>query len=221
MPLAVSEIFFSIEGETSCIGLPCAFIRLVGCNLDCAWCDTEYARSGGMNLQVDEACDKLLSYGAELVCVTGGEPLLQPDTIPLLKKLIRAKKKVLLETNGSLPLEDVPRGARIIMDVKTPSSGEDKSFFAGNLKRVGKNVELKFVAADRKDFDWSAAFVKKNKLIGKCELLMSPASIGAKSSMENKIFQRELAGWVLTSGVNFRYNIQLHKILWGRNARGV
>lgn len=221
MPLVVNEIYTSIEGETSHAGLPCVFVRLTGCNLNCAWCDTAYARNDGREMERADIIRKALQSGAKLVCVTGGEPLLQKETPKLVSGLIRNKKKVLVETNGSMPIQVLPERVRRIVDVKTPSSGESRSFRPENLKWLRRTDELKFVVADMDDFDWAVEFVGKYGLRERCGLLVSPARIEGMKESQRRLFQREVAKKLLTTGINFRYNIQVHKYIWGPKKRGV
>jgi len=221
LTLAVTEFFTSIAGETSWSGLPCTFIRLAGCNLNCKWCDTTYAKKDGKRVNLDEAFGTILDAGTNLVCVTGGEPLMQEETPLLIRKLIRAKKKVLVETNGSFDIGIVSERAHRIVDVKTPGSGESKSFMLDNLGKLTKRDELKFVISNERDFNWTAKFVKKHDLESKCGLLVTPALTPGCDRSEFRILKRLLAERVLTSGIPFRYNIQLHKVIWGARRRGV
>jgi len=219
--LVVNEIYTSIAGETSHAGLPCTFVRLAGCNLDCAWCDTPYARTEGQKMERADIVREVLRSGTTLVCVTGGEPLLQDEAPKLVSALLRRKKKVLVETNGSLPINVLPEGASRIVDAKTPSSGEEGSFRRENIKWLRRRDELKFVVADMKDFDWAVEFVEKYKLEGRCGLLISPAWIEGMSESRRKRFHAEAVKKLLTTGMNFRYNIQVHKYLWGPGKRRV
>ena len=221
MALLVSEIYASLAGETSWAGLPCAFIRLTGCNLNCAWCDTAYARSGGNPITIRDAVHKVNKTGIKLVCVTGGEPLLQEETSFLITELLRSGLNVLVETNGSIPIKNIPEGAHRIVDAKTPGSGEVKSFMKDNLRFLRPRDELKFVVSSLKDFDWAARFVKRNRLAGRCGLLVSPAWVSKRKTSDERRFRRELADKVVASGLPFRYNIQLHKVIWGTNKKGV
>jgi len=221
MALLVSEIYASLAGETSWVGLPCAFIRLAGCNLNCAWCDTAYARSGGRFVTIRDAVNKVNKTGIKLVCITGGEPLLQEETPSLVTELVRFGLNVLVETNGSIPIKDIPEGAHRIVDVKTPGSGEVKSFIKDNLRFLRPQDELKFVVSSLEDFDWAARFVKKNHLAWRCGLLVSPAWGSGKKMSDERRFRRELARKVVVSGLPFRYNVQLHKVIWGANKKGV
>ncbi len=221
MSLVVNEIYTSIAGETSHAGLPCTFVRLTGCNLDCAWCDTRYARNEGCEMERAEIIQKVTQSGTKRVCVTGGEPLLQKETPGLVSALLRRKKKVLVETNGSMPINSLPDRAHRVVDVKTPSSGQVESFRLENLERLRTRDELKFVVADMDDFDWSVRFVNKHDLDGRCGLLISPVWPEKMNEVHRKRFHKEIAKKLLTTGSNFRYNIQVHKYIWGPGKRGV
>jgi len=219
--LILSELYTSLAGETSWVGLPCTFIRLAGCNLNCSWCDTPYARKGGRAVTVKEVVDNVIKAGTKLVCVTGGEPLLQEETPALARKLLKARRQVLVETNGSISIETIPTRVRRIVDVKTPSSGEVKSFLMDNLRLLTARDELKFVVANMRDFGWVSRFVEKHNLAGRRQLLVSPASGRSGSASEDRVFRQKLAQKIATSGIPFRYNVQLHKVIWGARKRGV
>ncbi len=213
--LAISEIFKSIQGESSYAGLPCSFVRTMGCNLRCTYCDTEYAREGeGIRLTVPEIRREVERLGPRLVCVTGGEPMVQAEgVVSLAASLLDAGRKVLLETNGTVDLGPVPAGVVKIMDVKCPGSGEAGKTLPGNLALLRPTDEVKFVISDRRDFDWAIAFVEERGLAGGPELLFAPA-YGCLAG-------RELAEWILASGLDVRLQLQLHKILWPEKMRGV
>ena len=216
--LAVSEIFKSIQGETSYAGLPCSFVRTAGCNLRCAYCDTAYAWDDGdaARLTVDEICRRVEPFGTRLVCITGGEPLLQPEGVAALaRRLLAAGRTVLLETNGTLDLGAVPEGVVRIMDVKCPGSAEDGKTLPGNLELLGPRDEAKFVLTDRRDLDWAVAFVRERGLGGRGgpAVLFSPA--------HGLLPARELAEWILEAGLDVRLQLQLHKLLWPERERGV
>ena len=203
--LRVAELFESIQGETSRAGLPCSFVRLAGCNLNCSYCDTAYAREGGEEIPLEDIVAQIEKMGHFHVCVTGGEPLLQKETRSLVSKLIKLGHEVMVETNGSLPINILPRRARRIVDVKSPGSGEGGSFLHENLEWLTPNDELKFVITDLRDFDWAKRFIRRHHLNGRCELLMSPAY--------GILNPAELAALIIKSGLNIRLNIQLHKML--------
>ena len=205
--LRITEIFKSIQGESSRAGLPCAFIRLTGCSLRCVWCDTAYAFHGGGDMPLSEAVHRVLAMGTDLVEVTGGEPLEQEGVYPLLEKLLEAGRTVLLETGGHIPLDRVdPRVVKIV-DVKAPGSGMRHANLPENLERLLPHDELKFVIADRRDFDWALALVAQRDLDRKNLVTFSPVWGDLPAS--------DLAAWVRDSGRPIRLGLQLHKLLWG------
>lgn len=205
--IRVTEIFRSIQGESTRAGFPCAFIRLTGCSLRCVWCDTAYAFSGGQEMTVAEAAARVLALDTELVEVTGGEPLEQDAVYPLMDRLLAAGKTVLLETGGHVPLDRVdPRVVKIV-DVKAPGSGMMEANLPENIERLGARDEVKFVLADRRDFDWALDFVRSRDLDAKHAVTFSPAW--------EVLSAGELAGWIRDCGRAIRLGVQLHKILWG------
>ncbi len=213
--LLISEIFKSIQGETSRAGLPCTFVRAFGCNLDCAWCDTLYARTGeGTPVAVEEVARRVEALGGRLACITGGEPMLQPEPVAeLAEQLMAGGRTVLLETNGTLDLAPVPKGVVVIMDVKCPGSGQADLTLPSNLERLGPRDEVKFVILDRADFDWAVAFARQNGLLERAQVLFS--------AVEGALTHRALAEWILESGLDIRLQIQLHRLLWPDADRGV
>jgi len=205
--LRITEIFRSIQGESTRAGLPCAFVRLTGCSLRCVWCDTAYAFHGGGDLPLSEAVGRVLELGTRLVEVTGGEPLEQEAVYPLLERLLAAKRTVLLETGGHVLLDRVdPRVVKIV-DVKAPGSGMQQANLLENLALLQPHDELKFVIADRRDFDWSLAMVRDRDLDAGNVVTFSPAW--------GTLPAAELAAWVRDSGRPIRLGLQLHKVLWG------
>jgi 7-carboxy-7-deazaguanine synthase len=205
--IRVTEIFRSIQGESTRAGFPCAFIRLTGCSLRCVWCDSAYAFYGGQEMPVSEAVEKVLALGTELVEVTGGEPLEQEGVYPLMDRLLEAGKTVLLETGGHVPLDRVdPRVVKIV-DVKAPGSGMRDANLPENLSRLTPRDEVKFVLADRRDFDWALEFVRTRDLGSSNVVTFSPVWEGLSAS--------DLAEWIRDSGRPIRLGLQLHKILWG------
>jgi 7-carboxy-7-deazaguanine synthase len=216
MPLRVSEIFLSIQGESTHAGLPCAFIRLAGCNLRCSYCDTAYALEGGQEMGTAEAAECALAFGVPLVEVTGGEPLLQEEAYPLMEALLAAGATVLLETNGSLPVGRVdPRVARII-DVKCPGSGFAHCNDWSNMALLRATDEVKFVLADRADYDFARGAVRHYGLLERCPVLFAPAWGEPPQRLE----PRQLAEWMLEDRLaGVRLQLQLHKLIWGQ-ARG-
>jgi 7-carboxy-7-deazaguanine synthase len=213
--LPVSEVFRSIQGETTRAGLPCTFVRTAGCNLHCAWCDTEYARTDpGTRVSVGQVLADVEAFGTRLVCITGGEPLLQAGAVASLADgLLRAGRTVLLETNGSLDTSPAPDGVVRILDVKCPGSGECGTTLDANVAALRPCDEAKFVLADRRDFEWAAAFVRERGLEGGPHLLFAP--------VHGRLDARTLAGWILEAGIEARLQLQLHKILWPERDRGV
>ncbi len=176
--VAVNEIFYSVQGETSLVGKPAVFVRLGGCNLNCTWCDTVYARSGGQSVSVNRIVERIKDFPTSLVIVTGGEPLLQTESFLLMDRLVNLDYRVVLETNGSLNINRVPEKVKIIMDIKTPSSMETKANNIKNLDYLDQNDELKFVIKDEKDFFWSIVRLKKWSEQKPDEILFSPAAEG-------------------------------------------
>ena len=203
----ITEIFRSIQGESSRAGFPCAFVRLTGCSLRCVWCDTAYAFSGGEVVPVADAAERVLALGTDLVEVTGGEPLEQEGVYPLMDRLLERGKTVLLETGGHVPLDRVDPRVIKIVDVKAPGSGMMGANLPDNLDRLGPADEVKFVLADRRDFDWALEFVASRGLDGVNVVTFSP--------VWEKLSAAELANWIRDSGRPIRLGLQLHKLLWG------
>ena len=209
MSLQVYEIFRSIQGETTRAGFPSLFIRLAGCNLNCAWCDTAYARRGGTPMTVDEIIVRVKAAGNfDHVTVTGGEPLCQEGTPGLIGALLGMGQDVQVETNGSLPVSAIPAGARKIVDVKPPSSGEEGSFLAENLRHLTPGDELKFVVADLADYDYYRKFIEKN-----AGLVKDGVTVNI-SPVLGKMDPAALAEMMLADGLDARLNLQLHAIIW-------
>jgi 7-carboxy-7-deazaguanine synthase len=211
--LRVNEIFHSIQGESTHAGRPCVLVRLTGCNLRCVWCDTAYAFHEGRSLSVDEVLEQVRGFGCRLVEVTGGEPLLQAEAIPLLARLVDCGFEVLLETGGSLPIRDVPRGVKRIVDVKCPGSGESHRNRWDNVDELRDGDELKFVLAGRADYDWAVREVRERALGDRAPILFSP--------VHGAVDGAELARWVLDDRLAVRVQVQLHKVLWPSATRGV
>ncbi len=213
--LTICELFRSIQGETTRAGRRCAFVRAAGCNLACSWCDTPYARNAeGERASVPELCRRVQRLGCRLVCITGGEPLLQAEaTSALARELLGRGHEVILETNGSLDLSDVPDGVVRVMDVKCPGSGECGSTMRSNLVMLGPEDELKFVVTDRRDFEWALDFCDEHDLWDGPAILLAPAW--------GRLQGAALAEWVLECGRQVRLQLQLHKLLWPERERGV
>jgi len=210
--MELSEIFYSLQGESSYAGFPCIFVRLAGCNLRCTYCDTKYAYEPEFTLSVEGIIKEVEKYhSVKLVEITGGEPLLQKESVELMKLLLQKKYEVLLETNNSISLKDVPDQVIKIVDFKTPSSGVCNSILWDNIKYFNDHDELKFVIANRQDFDWALGIIQKYDLL-KYQILFSP--------VHEKLDKKILAEWILETGLPIRLNIQLHKVIWG-DIRGV
>ena len=213
MALKINEIFSSIQGESTYAGLPCAFVRLAGCNLRCRYCDSEFAYEEGAFMEVEEIVGIVDAFGLRTVEITGGEPLLQDEVHGLISVLLGRDYRVLLETNGSLDLSSVdPRVVKIV-DVKCPESGMAGHMRWENLATIRSEDELKFVLCSRSDYEWAKARVREHGLSGRCNLLFSPA-FGVLPA-------EELASWILEDRLDVRLQLQLHKIIWGPNRRGV
>ena len=211
--MRVTEIFHSIQGESSYAGQPCVFVRLTGCPLRCSWCDTEYAFYGGSEQPIEQVLAKIDSYECHLIEVTGGEPLAQPETFPLVTRLCDRGYQVLIETSGAIDIASVDRRAHIILDVKCPGSGMTDRMYWPNLNQLTMKDEAKFVLADRKDYDWARQTIAQYELTGRCSVLMSPVF----GSLEPRL----LAEWVLADRLPVRFQLQLHKLIWAPDMRGV
>ncbi|MGB4065960.1 MAG: 7-carboxy-7-deazaguanine synthase QueE [Azonexus sp.] len=211
MALRLTEIFYSLQGEASRAGLPTVFVRLTGCPLRCTWCDTTYSFTGGEPATVESVLAEVGKYPARQICVTGGEPLAQKDCLPLLTALCDAGYDVSLETSGALDVAGVdPRVARI-MDLKAPDSGESARNLWSNLDVLSQRDEIKIVIASRSDYEWARDVLRERQLDRLCPVLLSPAG--------GLIEPQSLADWILEDGLNVRFQLQLHKLLWG-NMKG-
>jgi 7-carboxy-7-deazaguanine synthase len=209
--LRITEIFHSIQGESSRVGLPTVFVRLTGCPLRCTWCDTAYAFSGGEVLAIDEVLRRIAAFECATVCVTGGEPLAQKGCLALLDELCDAGYSVSLETSGALDIGGVdPRVARIV-DLKAPGSGEHERNRWENLGLLAEHDELKFVLASREDYDWAVSACRQHRLFERCPVLFSP--------VQGQLDPALLAQWILDDRLPLRFQLQLHKVLWG-NVQG-
>jgi 7-carboxy-7-deazaguanine synthase len=213
MHLTVCETFTSLLGESTLAGLPAFFIRLAGCNLRCRYCDTTYAYEGGEAKSLESLVEAARESSTRLVLVTGGEPLFQKGTRMLIDRLIEARLEVLLETNGSLPIQEVNSQVRRIVDFKCPGSGMSGHNLWANLEILTPRDEVKFVICDQDDFTWALEVAQRYRLTGRLPVLISPV-FGA-------ISLPEVAGWIVKSGHPLRLNLQLHKYIWGPEARGV
>ena len=210
MALKIYEIFHSLQGETSRIGLPTVFVRLTGCPMRCTYCDTEYAFSGGGNMQIIDILQKITEFGTKYVTVTGGEPLAQKECYILLQALCDEGYSVSLETGGAMDIAPVDVRVSIILDIKTPASNEEKNMLWTNLEHVKSTDEIKFVLCNRADYDWAKQKMSELKLAEKCPILFSPSY--------HDLSAEALASWVLADKLPVRMQIQLHKILWGEKA---
>jgi 7-carboxy-7-deazaguanine synthase len=211
--MKVCELFTSIQGESTYAGLPCTFVRLAGCNLRCSYCDTRYAYAEGAEMTVEEIIRRAGQAGVRLVEVTGGEPLLQEETPRLVKGLLDSGCNVLVETNGSFGIGDIDKRATIVLDVKTPGSGESGKIDSANFACLKPSDEIKFVLCGRDDYDWAKEFVSSRNLWGKHATLFSAASPMLEPSA--------LAGWITEDRLGVRLNVQIHKYIFGPDARGV
>jgi 7-carboxy-7-deazaguanine synthase len=210
--LLVSEIFHSIQGESTQTGRPCVFVRLAGCDLACSWCDTAYAREGGTQIEIEQVLDEVLAYDCDLVEITGGEPLLQEAIHPLAGSLLDRGKTVMIETGGHHDITGLDPRIRRVVDVKTPSSGESAKMRFENFADLRAQDEVKFVIRDRADFEWALACVAEHRLGRKCPVLFAP--------LAGELPAADLARWILEAKVPVRLQIQLHKLLWPDVARG-
>ncbi|MCL0072531.1 radical SAM protein [Thermodesulfovibrionales bacterium] len=211
--MKVCEIFVSIQGESTYAGLPCVFVRMTGCNLRCAYCDTTYAYSKGLEMSEDEIFESVSSYRVRLVEITGGEPLTQKGVLMLIERFLNNRFVLLLETNGSMSIKDVDKRAVIIMDVKTPRSGMSAEMDLLNLKYLKADDEVKFVVVDREDFEWARSFIVDYELLDKCKVLLSPAY--------GILPPEDLSKWIIDERLPVRLNLQIQKYIYGSNRRGV
>jgi 7-carboxy-7-deazaguanine synthase len=227
--MQVTEIYKSLQGESTHAGLPCIFVRLTGCNLRCTWCDSEYTFQGGLKMSPDQVMAEVqrLSPDGGLVEITGGEPMLQQrEVVPLMQRLLQAGYKVLLETSGERPLESVPTDVVKIVDVKCPDSGEGDTFDLDNLRLLTPHDEIKFVLSSRKDYEFACDFVARHDLAAKVNaILFSPAfrkdATGARDSSHCLLDPRELAEWMIADNIPARLGLQLHKFIWDPALKGV
>jgi len=206
--MLVSEIFMSIQGESTYAGLPCVFVRLAGCNLDCAWCDTRYARvqDDAVEMPIEKVMAEVGKYPCRLVEITGGEPLLQSEAATLASRLLDAGYTVLLETNGSVPLTSLDERVVKVIDFKCPSSGHAGSFLMENLERIGPADELKFVIADELDYEAAKKFVEERVMDRTENILFAPVTPGLEP--------KRLADWILRDALRVRLQLQMHKYIW-------
>lgn len=212
--LKVNEIFYSIQGESTKAGLPCIFIRLTYCNIRCIYCDTEYAFYEGKDMTIEEILKEIKKYNCSLVEITGGEPLVQENVHGLMKILSDNGYNVMLETGGSLPIENVDKRVKVIMDLKTPYSKMEKKNRYENISYLKSSDEVKFVIGSREDYDWAKDKIMEYDLLNKVEqVLFSPVF--------DKVENIELAKWILDDSLNVRFQLQMHKYIWHPEERGV
>jgi 7-carboxy-7-deazaguanine synthase len=211
--LRINEVFFSIQGESTYAGLPCIFVRLTYCNLRCSYCDTEYAFHEGDWRDFDDIIREVKSYNCNLVEVTGGEPLLQENVHPFMKRLCDEGFDVMLETGGHMDISAVDKRVKRIVDIKCPSSGETEKMFWQNINHINSNDQLKFVVGSREDYEFVKETITKYSLSGKCPLLISPVF--------GTIDLEQFAGWILEDKLGVRMQLQMHKYIWPPDQRGV
>lgn len=227
--MQITEIYKSLQGESTFAGLPCVFVRLTGCNLRCSWCDSEYTFHGGCKMTTEQIIEEVsrLSPGGGLVEITGGEPMLQArELIPLMRQLFERHYQILLETSGERLLENVPSAVVKIVDVKCPDSGEGATFRIENLDALTPHDELKFVLASRADYEFARDFVDRHDLAGRVNaVLFSPAfrkdATGARDSSHCLLDPQQLAEWIIADNVPARLGLQLHKFIWDPAVKGV
>ncbi len=210
--MRITEIFHSIQGESTHAGRPCVFVRLTGCNLRCRWCDSEYTFSGGERMSLDEVMARVRSYDCRLVEITGGEPLAQSEAFELIQRLAEDGFEVLIETSGSIDITPVDPRAKIILDVKCPGSGEVEKNRWENLEHLRPHDEIKFVIAGRADYEWACRVLEERQL-GRWTVLFSP--------VWGEMDMKTLAEWMLHDRVPARFQTQLHKHIWGADVKGV
>ena len=213
--MQITEIFKSIQGESTYAGLPCIFIRLTGCNLRCTWCDTEYSFHGGKKMTLDEVMQRVYDVGGKLVEITGGEPLLQKEVYPLMDRLLAENYQVLLETSGERPIHKVPREVVKIVDVKCPDSGEADTFAMKNLESLAPHDQVKFVLGTRRDYQFARDFTREHDLgVRVSAIFFSP--------VHGEIGLPQMAQWIIDDQLeNVRFGSQLHKTIWGADVPGV
>ena len=212
--LTINEIFHSIQGESTHVGRPCVFVRLTACDLRCRWCDTPHAFHEGRKMSVDEVMADVEARGCPVVEVTGGEPLLQADVYPLMQRLLDAGKTVLIETGGHRSIAQVPAGVVRIMDIKCPGSGESARNDWSNLALLTPTDEVKFVLADRVDYEFARDIVVRESLIGRVAAVLFSPVHGALDA-------KQLAEWVIADRLEVRVQLQMHKYIWSPETRGV
>ena len=227
--MQITEIYKSIQGESTYAGIPCVFVRLTGCNLRCSWCDSEFSFYGGRKMTPEAVFDEVLqlSHGRGLVEITGGEPMLQErEVVPLMDRLVASGYKVLLETSGERILKQVPKEVIKIVDVKCPHSGEPDTFALENLESLNQHDEVKFVLSDRTDYEFARDFVAHHQLADRVHaVLFSPAfrkdASGERDTSHCLLDPQQLADWLLADNLHVRLSLQIHKLVWDPAAKGV
>ena len=211
--IKVNEIYYSVQGESTKAGLPCIFIRLTYCNLRCTYCDTEYAFYDGNEMSIAQIISEVKKYNCGLAEITGGEPLVQKESPDLMEALCNEGFSVLLETGGSLPIQDIDRRVKVIMDLKCPSSGMMKKNLYENITYIKPADEIKFVMGSREDYDWAKNVIEQYELTSKCEILFSVVF--------GKLEPVELVNWILKDNLKVRFQLQMHKFIWNPDTKGV
>lgn len=211
--LRINEIFYSLQGESTFAGRPCVLVRLTGCQMRCVWCDSEHSFYEGEWMSLDEIVRTVGRHPCRLVEVTGGEPLLQPGALSLMERLCDGGYEVLLETGGGVDISPVDPRVRRIVDIKCPASGEAENNRWENLEQLTARDEVKLVVADRADYEWARRILAEHRLAERCAVHLAP--------VHGELAAAELAGWILADGLEVRLGLQIHKLLWGEDARGV
>ena len=209
----ISEVYASVQGESTHVGKPCVFVRFTGCNLRCTWCDSTFTFKGGVWRPIDEVVAEAHAFGIRTVEVTGGEPLVQRAAAPVMQALLALGHEVLLETSGSRPIDVVPDGVHIILDLKPPDSGEERANLWSNLPLLRSKDEVKVVIASRRDYEWARDVVRAERLPERCPVLFSPAW--------GHVEPKDLVAWILEDRLDVRFQMQLHKVVWGKDTQGV
>lgn len=212
--LRITEIYHSIQGESTWAGLPCTFVRLTGCNLRCTWCDTAYAFQGGTSMTLDDILAQCKTYNCSLVEITGGEPLAQPECVDLAQALIDQGCTVLVETSGSLPIAPLPEEAVVIMDLKCPGSGECEKNDYSNIDALSQKDEVKFVITDRADYEWAKEKVAEYDLSNRCNAVLF-------SAVFDQIDPKTTVEWITEDSFDVRFQLQMHKFIWPPDQKGV
>jgi len=213
LKLRISEVYTSVQGESTFAGRPCVFVRTTGCPLRCVWCDTEHAFTGGDDRSVQGVLDQVLSEAVEVVEITGGEPLVQKNVLPLMAALADAGRTVLLETSGAYDIATVDPRVHVIMDLKCPDSGESERNLYSNIEHLDERDEVKFVIASRRDYEFARETIKEHRLDQRCEVLIS--------TVFDTVDRRSVVEWILADRLNVRFQLQLHKFIWPPDAQGV